>query len=147
VCWQADGHPSNGRDHVSFQLSSLGETLCLYDTNLALLDTVSFGLQQPGISEGRLPDGSATLAFFNSPTPGASNVLPPPVFHEPQLLAGGSFRLLLEGSINQAYNVEVSDDLKTWTTLTTLTSTNGVVFFEDAISNGPSRFYRARSLP
>ena len=147
VCWQADAHPSNGRDHVSFQLSSLGETLCLYDTNLALLDAVSFGLQQPGISEGRLPDGSATLALFNSPTPGASNVLPPPVLYAPQLLPGGSIRLLLQGSINQTYDVEVSGDLKTWTTLTTLTITNGLVVFEDAISNGPSRFYRARSLP
>jgi hypothetical protein len=144
VCWQADGHPGIGRDHVSFQLSSLGEALCLYDTNLALLDAVNFGLQQPGIAEGRLPDGSATFAYFTSPTPGASNALPPPVLYEPQMLPGEIFRLFLEGNINQAYSLEVSGDLKTWTALTTLTCTNGLVSFEDAISNGPSRFYRVK---
>src|SRR5947209_4228907 len=30
--WHADGHPSNGRNHVNFQLASSGQSLRLYDT-------------------------------------------------------------------------------------------------------------------
>jgi hypothetical protein len=75
--WHADGHPSNGRNHVNFQLASSGESLRLYDTNLNLIDAVDFGVQQPGISQGRLPDGGSSINSFSAtPTPGQGNYLP-----------------------------------------------------------------------
>jgi hypothetical protein len=77
VEFDADGHPSNGRNHVNFQLASTGQSLRLYDTNLNLIDGVDFAVQQPDISQGRLPDGGITIiSFSNSPTPGEANYLP-----------------------------------------------------------------------
>jgi hypothetical protein len=77
VIWDADGHPSHGANHVNFQLNGWGESLRLYGKDLSLLDAVDFGVQQPGISQGRLPDGgSAIVSFPATPTPGEGNYLP-----------------------------------------------------------------------
>jgi hypothetical protein len=75
--WHADSHPSSGRNHVNFQLASFGGSLRLYDTNLNLIDAIDFGVQQPGISQGGLPDGGIGIVSFpTTPTPGAGNYLP-----------------------------------------------------------------------
>ncbi len=79
VRFVADGDPSQGSDHVSFNLDHLGDALRLYNTNLALLDAVDFGPLPAGLAQGRLPDGSTILARFPlSPTPAAANYLPLP---------------------------------------------------------------------
>ena len=76
VVWTADGHPSNGRNHVNFRLDGWGESLRLYGSDLSLLDAVDYGVQQPGVSEGRLPDGEgAVVAFATTPTPGEGNYI------------------------------------------------------------------------
>jgi hypothetical protein len=73
----ADGDPSAGRDHVNFKLGAAGETLRLYGTNLELIDSVAFWQQQPGVSQGRLPDGATAIVEFPaSATPGGGNYLP-----------------------------------------------------------------------
>ncbi len=79
VQWRADGNPSKGRDHVNFNLDSRGETITLYNMDLALVDRVSFGAQLIDISEGCLPDGAAERVNFpGTPTPGSSNYQPLP---------------------------------------------------------------------
>jgi hypothetical protein len=76
--FDADGHPGNGRDHVKFSLDQKGETIRIYDTNLALIDAVDFGQQTAGVSQGRLPDGGTNIVSFpTTPSPGAANFLPP----------------------------------------------------------------------
>jgi len=40
------------------------------------IDTVAFGVQTNGISQGRLPDGATNIVYFRQPTPGDSNWLP-----------------------------------------------------------------------
>ena len=78
VQFVADNHPAGGRDHVGFALDKEGETLRLYDTNLALIDAVDFGFQTGGVSEGRFPDGGTNIvSFATTPSPGAANYLPP----------------------------------------------------------------------
>jgi hypothetical protein len=78
VKFVADNHPAGGRDHVDFALDKAGETLRLYDTNLALIDVVDFSLQTAGVSEGRWPDGGTNIvSFVTTPSPGAANYLPP----------------------------------------------------------------------
>jgi hypothetical protein len=75
--YHADGHPGNGPDHVNFSLDKNGETIRVYSTNLALIDSVDYALQTTDISEGRLPDGSSNVVDFpTTPTPEASNYLP-----------------------------------------------------------------------
>jgi len=79
VQWVADGSTSNGRNHVHFQLDSLGEMIRLYNTNLSLIDSVEFGVQIDGVSQGRFPDGTANIvSFFTTSSPGESNYLPLP---------------------------------------------------------------------
>jgi hypothetical protein len=74
----ADEHPENGADHLNFKLRSSGETLGLFDTNgNTLIDSVTFGAQAAGTSQGWLPDGAAARVFFpTTHSPGESNYLP-----------------------------------------------------------------------
>ncbi len=70
----ADDTPSAGADHVKFQLKASGEAVAIATAPGALIDGVSFGAQTPGVSEGRFPDGSATIVTFpETASPGESN--------------------------------------------------------------------------
>jgi hypothetical protein len=73
----ADGDPSQGANHVRFNLLSGGESLVISSSPTSIINQVDFTLQTQGQSEGRLPNGSATIVSFPfTPTPGASNTLP-----------------------------------------------------------------------
>jgi hypothetical protein len=39
------------------------------------MDNIAFGLQLPGVSQGRYPDAGANASSFTTPTPGESNSL------------------------------------------------------------------------
>jgi len=69
----ADGNPAAGTDHLDFSLRRTGEALGIYSSEGTLYDALAFGLQSPGISQGRLPDGDPSLVFLSIPSPGASN--------------------------------------------------------------------------
>jgi hypothetical protein len=74
MLWQADGDAAAGRNHVNFRLNAAGESLRIYQGG-ALLDAVDFGPQAPGVSQGRLPDGSSDIVSFpTTPTPGSMNL-------------------------------------------------------------------------
>lgn len=78
VRFEADGNPGSGFHHVNFSLDAGGESLRLYNTvnvtNFIPITSVYFGPQALDISEGRLPDGAASIVRFpGSPTPAASN--------------------------------------------------------------------------
>ncbi len=63
-----------GADHLDFKLSAIGETLVLSDATGAPIQTVAFGAQTEGVSQGRLPDGTGPVtAFAGSVSPGAAN--------------------------------------------------------------------------
>ena len=85
IVW-ADGQTLTGGVHASFKLSAQGETLTLLGANHEIVDRVAFGGQLPDTSQGRSPDGGATLATLTSSTPGSSNRSPanrPPVLSSP----------------------------------------------------------------
>jgi hypothetical protein len=71
----ADGEPKKGPNHVNFQLNSDGDTLRLYAVNLATIDDIYYGLQLPGVSQGRYPDAGANANNFTVPSPGEINSL------------------------------------------------------------------------
>jgi len=72
----ADENLSQGARHVDFRLSAGGESILLSDASLAPIDTISFGSQTPDVSQGRLPDGAASLTSFpGSVSPEAPNHL------------------------------------------------------------------------
>ncbi|MBM3845300.1 MAG: hypothetical protein FJ405_03305, partial [Verrucomicrobia bacterium] len=81
----ADGRRSAGPDHVGFSLRAEGGYLRIYAASGEVLDSISYGSQSRGVSEGRLPDGSAVLVSFpQSSSPSESNWVPIPglVFNE-----------------------------------------------------------------
>jgi hypothetical protein len=74
--FHADEDPGAGRNHVIFSLSVEGESLRLYGATSNLITAAYFGAQRPGVSQGRLPDGSAQLTEFpGSASPAESNYL------------------------------------------------------------------------
>lgn len=63
-----------GADQLEFKLPAAGGAITVFSPATALLDSITYGPQLPGISEGRLPDGAANItAFAGSISPGASN--------------------------------------------------------------------------
>ncbi len=75
--FKADGNTTLGADHLNFSLAGGGEAAGLTHSNLTALDSISFGPQSSGVSQGRLPDGAATTVnFTTTPTPGKANFLP-----------------------------------------------------------------------
>lgn len=72
----ADG-TKRGYNSVNFKLATGGESLVLTASNgTTNLDSVTFGLQTPDVSQGFLPDGSANLVSFpNTSSDGDSNWL------------------------------------------------------------------------
>lgn len=70
----ADDQTDQGPFHTNFKLDDDGEAIGIFPNSAyKATDTYTFTDQSAGISEGRLPNGSDNWAFFNSPTPGASN--------------------------------------------------------------------------
>jgi hypothetical protein len=75
--FRASGNSAAGADHVNFSLAASGESLGIFTADAVQIDAVTFGQQQTGVSQGRLPDGASNLVFFaETPTPGESNFLP-----------------------------------------------------------------------
>jgi hypothetical protein len=70
----ADGSTNKGPEHVNFSLKAGGEAIGLYDGLGTRMDSVTFGSQTQGVSEGRLLDGSSTITTFpGTPSPGRVN--------------------------------------------------------------------------
>jgi hypothetical protein len=73
VVW-ADGDLTQAGYHADFKLSSNGETILLTDSNLVIVDSISYSSQISDTSYGRLPNG--TGSFVKMPqTLGAQNSL------------------------------------------------------------------------
>lgn len=69
----ADETPRPG--HADLKLPASGGSLSLFDPSLSLIQTITYGPQSEGLTEGRFPDGSGTVvSFTGSGTPGASNL-------------------------------------------------------------------------
>ncbi len=73
VQWIADNNAALP-GHVGFALSSAGENLGLFTSAGFAIDALAFGPQSAASSEGRFPDGAATLLPL-LPTPAAMNAL------------------------------------------------------------------------
>jgi hypothetical protein len=73
----ADNNTLNNPDHVSFKLDgTVGEEVGISTANGTLIDGIGFGPQAEDVSEGRLPDGTATIVRFpGTDSPGDPNYL------------------------------------------------------------------------
>lgn len=72
----ARGFLSFDESILGFGLNASGEAIYLIDpTSTRIIDAVSFGGQEAGVSSGRYPDGSADIRRLRAVTPGAANAL------------------------------------------------------------------------
>lgn len=80
--------------HTNFKLSASGEQIAIFNPDLSLADSVSYGAQNVDISYGRCPDGSKTWGYFQKPTPGKTNgevLSNAKVDNSPEFLLQGGF--------------------------------------------------------
>lgn len=62
--------------HVNFKLGAGGEFIGISDSLMHIVDTLTFGAQNPDISYGRTPDGGSNWILYPVPTPDATNMGP-----------------------------------------------------------------------
>ncbi|MEM7383595.1 MAG: lamin tail domain-containing protein [Verrucomicrobiota bacterium] len=75
LAFEADGNPERGPDHLSFSISSQREWIGLFDSDRNRIDLQLGTYLATDISQGRNPDGTATISRLAIPTPGAPNVI------------------------------------------------------------------------
>jgi hypothetical protein len=146
--FKADGSAAKGADHASFKLSSTGETIALFTAGGSVIDSVTFGSasvpQQPDVSQGRYPDGSAPVRSFpGASTPGRANSLA-----QSQQITRSANHVLIHfyGSAASSYTVQYRDSVSSgiWLKLqTVIPAADGPVEVTDTVPAGtPARFYR-----
>lgn len=72
----ADDTPAQGDTHTNYKLAKEGEEIGIFGneaSGYALVDSVTFGLQNDDISFGRVVDGAPEWKFFDISTPGEPN--------------------------------------------------------------------------
>ena len=114
----ADNQEYQGNNHTNFTLQEENGEIALVDRNgITIVDSYSYGIQSPDISEGRVPDGSPDWQFLMNPSPGRSNTDEGPYF-------------------DQIYSASSSDGIH-WTVIDELifdhASVPGAVFYNNKI--------------
>ena len=72
--FEADNNAAAGPEHVAFALAAGGEQIGICSAEGAVIDGYTFGAQVSGVSQGRLPDGAATVVSFpGTVSPGDPN--------------------------------------------------------------------------
>lgn len=107
----------NQPGHVDFRLSADMEMIGLFDSELKGIDRVIYGPQTTNISQGRMPDGTDSLEYFELPSPGVANrsdVLSS--FTETTLCSEDADKYVLvpTGEIGQEWKTEADYDDSTW---------------------------------
>jgi hypothetical protein len=150
----ADGEPlqnTNTRPdiHASFHLAKTGEAIVLSAPDGSLIDSVEFGGQFFNDSQGRFPDGGATIVNQIRPTPNAGNLgadVPPRVGC---IISGDQVALALTSTIpTYYYALEYKNALgaTNWTNLSFFYASSTSISFIDRPGTNTQRFYRALRL-
>lgn len=145
---------TNGDLHVNFRLSQGGEAIQLRDPLGRLVDAVVFGRQTNNISQGRYPDGTATLSFMTTPTPRAPNVHAGCAAGEIRVLGlifdGPTVTLAWTAQPGCTYRVQYKDDLGAadWSDLPGDITADGPVAVKSdtTVAGSAQRFYRVVGL-
>ncbi len=74
--WDADKKAAGVPNTVPFNLSAQGGAILIYDAATNLIDRIDYPTQSAGVSEGRLPDGAATIVPFTATVTPVTATLP-----------------------------------------------------------------------
>ena len=153
VVWADDETIQNtgsGQLHVPFKLSSGGETLTLRAPDGTVIDSVTFGAQVKNISQGRIPDGGATIDFLASASAGAVNSAMLATPTATATLSGGVVTFSITTTPDFTYQAQFKDDLDddVWVNLgPPLKATSATLIITDTPGAQLRRFYRAVRTP
>lgn len=65
--------PNRADLHAGFSLAKGGEAIALFAADGTVIDAISFGAQFANVSQGRFPDGTASIALMTNATPRLPN--------------------------------------------------------------------------
>ena len=140
----------SGQLHVPFKLSNTGETLTLRAPDSTLVDTVTFGVQVENTSQGRVPDGGATVDFLAAPSAGTTNTAALAFPTASATLSAGVITFTITTTPGFTYQPQFKNDLAdaTWTNLgAAIKATSATLNITDTPSPQTRRFYRAVRTP
>ena len=140
--------------HVNFQLRQAGEAIGLFAADGTEIDAVTFGQQSDNVSQGRFPEGGASIYFMTNPTPRGPNE-DPNASDSPEITAltfpgGAQVELTIRTQAGQTYRVEYTDSLgaPVWTALGgNRVAVGASLIVQDTAGIGAQRFYRVLEVP
>jgi hypothetical protein len=137
--------------HLPFKLSASGETLTLTAPDGTIVDTVTFGQQVTDISQGRIPDGGATVAFLTAPSAGTTNgaAIASPLASATSS-SPGAVKITVNTTAGFSYQLQRKDDLSAavWGDVgTAVTGDGNPLTFTDSTAGYLQRFYRVVRTP
>ena len=140
---KADDDAGQGPDHLAFKLAAEQGELGFFDSALSLVDGVVYGPQTSDISEGRTPNGTSDIAFFNQPTPGGPNpgVTGTTVTTIPLIGAGQLWRYRSNGIDHSTDFIPVAFNDSAWTNAAQL------LYIETAALTNTEGFVKTTALP
>ena len=140
----------SGQLHVPFKLSNSGETLTLRAPDGTLVDTITFGQQVKNISQGRTPDGSATIDFLASPSAATANTAALAATTASATISAGVVTFTITTTPNFTYQPQYKNALTdtTWINLgAPVTASGTTITITDYPGGQTPRFYRAVRTP
>jgi hypothetical protein len=143
---QLFAEPQPGPASLDVTLSPLGGEIVLYDAAAVQLDSINYGLQSVGASEGRFPDGAEWVYPMATPTPGAANVLSAPM--QLRLLSpdsSGYLSFSFSSLPGVTYQLQFKNALSDpqWTDLgLPVAGTGATLTLSDSIAGKSQRYYR-----
>lgn len=159
VVWADEDTSQNDQGtqlHVNFKLAQSGESITLRAPDGTVMDTVSFGQQLQGVSQGRRANtADAALVLMQTPTPGALNDPPEPPgqvrLKGVRISEGGIVTLVWTAQTGKVYQLQALDVLgsSVWQPLgSPITATGNEVQYSDtAAATLAERFYRVLLEP
>ena len=137
---------------MRFKLDKSGDAIGLFAPDGALIDSVTFGPQISKWSQGRVPDGAPGQHFLVTPSPQATNSLPPApplrftgIRHSP----GGAVTITWQAAPGRLYRVDAKDSLgdAAWTPIgPPAPATIDTVSYTDSGGAPIQRFYRVTQV-
>jgi len=128
--------------HANFKLSAASGIIALRAPDGTLVDSIAYGPQTTDHSEGRFPEGSATIGALTLPTPGAANAL---TRFLSLTQTGNNATFAFTTTPGLHYQIEFSEDLVLWQPLGSEQVALGTTLtVEDPLAAVGRRFYRAR---
>ena len=132
---------SPGPDHADLALSASNNAIALYDDTAIETDSVNYGAQTNGVSEGRFPDGAPIFFTCPRPRPDAANVIPN---HAPTLAAISNKHAYFGQTLQLAATATDADSWYQTLTFSLDSAPTGASITPTACSHGrsPTNFWR-----